>query len=109
MSLEKGFEALTKRYQFISYLNQELKDQNKYLRRQLKEAMKQKQKQKVLDSLPKSGQGDEGEAESHDFKLASEGDVPRRPRCERRSTPNLNDFRFNIQVFEGEPDPKELA
>jgi len=67
-----------------------------------------KQEQKPLDSPPEFGQGDESEAESHIPKPASEGDVPRMPRRERRSTQNSNDFRVDIPEFESKLYPKEF-
>ena len=42
--------------------------------------------QKALDSPPKSDPRDESEAESHNPESTSERDIPRMPRCERRST-----------------------
>ena len=106
MSLEEKFEAFIKSCKSISSLNQELKNKNEYLRRQLGEAMKQKQK--ALDSPLESGQGDESEAESHNPESTIEGDVLRRQRREGRSTPNSNDFRVDIPEFEGKLDPEEF-
>jgi len=67
-----------------------------------------KQKQKALNSPVESNQGDESEAKSHNPKLASEGDVQRRPRCEGRQTQNLNDFRVDIPEFKGKLDPAKF-
>jgi len=67
-----------------------------------------KPKKKALDSPPESVHGDESEAESHNRESASEGDVPRRPRCERRLTQNSNYFRVDISEFEGKLDPEEF-
>jgi len=52
MSLEQKFEALMKTYQSISSSNQELKNQNEYLRRKLGEALKQKKKLLNLQLSP---------------------------------------------------------
>jgi len=48
MLLEEKFEAPPKSYQSIFSSNQELKNQNEYLRQQLEEAMKQSQRHLIL-------------------------------------------------------------
>jgi len=50
-------------YKSISSSNQEMKNQNECLRRQLGEALKQKKK--ALESTTEFGQGDESKAESY--------------------------------------------
>jgi len=62
----------------------------------------------VLNSPPEFGQEVESEAESHNPKSASEGEAPKRTRCERRSTHNSNDFRVDIPEFEGKPNREEV-
>ena len=106
MSLEEKFEVLMRSYQPISSSDQELKNQNEYLRRQRGEAIKQKQK--PLDSPPESSQGGESKAESHNLESTSEGDAPRRPRHERKSTHTSNNIRVDVLEFNGKLDPEEF-
>jgi len=105
MSLEQMFDALMMSYKSIPSSNQDLKNQNEYLRRQLGEATKQKQK--ALKSPPDSSQRDDSEAESHNLESTSEVEAPRRPRCERRLTNNSDDFKIDIPAFEGKLHPEE--
>jgi len=56
MTLEEKFEALMKSYQSVSSSNQELKNQNEYLGRQLRELLKQKEK--AVESPTESGHGE---------------------------------------------------
>jgi len=58
--LEEKFDALIKSYPFAFSSNQELKNQNEYLRCQLGEALKQNKK--ALESLIELSQGEDCEA-----------------------------------------------
>jgi len=79
MILEDKFEALKKNYQSISSSNQELKNQNEYLRLQLGEATKQKKRALVS---PSGSIEDETSDEGYDRVESSSKEPQRRPQRE---------------------------
>jgi len=108
MTLEEKFEALMKSYQTIAAIKEEMRDQNAYVRKQLDQSMKQKQK--ALESLSSSNLEEESEeAESQHSKFEGEVEPKRTPQSECRVPPsNSNDFRVDILDFQGKLDPEEF-
>ena len=111
ISLEENFEALMKIYQTIATSNQELKQrfdesegQNAYLRKQLGESLKLKQK--LFQSPSGSVEGEGSEVVGHPREISSDEEVPRRPK--RPTVTNFNDFIVEIPEFEGKLDPDEF-
>jgi len=118
--LEEKFEALMKSYQTVSstnqelkqqndYMknsNQELKQQNKYLRRQLSKAIKMKQR--VLESASGLKNDDMSVPKSEHSKFEGEVKPRRMTMIEWHPTSNSNDVRVNILEFEGKLDPDEF-
>ena len=89
----------------ITTTNEELLNQNEYLRRQLGESLKQKGKILASSSSPPClAQEEESERDHHPLVSSSEEEPQRRPRRGRRFQPNLNDFRVNVSEFEGKLD-----
>ena len=114
MSLEEKIEALTISYQTTAQTNaelvqrlQELDHQNEYLRKQLKQSMKQKQR--ILES-PTGSNPDEHEEdiESQHSEFERDEEQRRTPRREWRTPSNPNDFRVELLEFEGKLDPDEF-
>lgn len=73
MTLEEKFEALMKNCKAITATNEELKNQNKYIRHQLGESLKQKRK--ILassSSSPGSAQEEESERDHHPLVSSSD-------------------------------------
>jgi len=108
MTLEEKFEALMKSYPTVTAIKEEMRDQNAYLRKQLEQSMKQKQK--ALESLSSSNLEDESEgAESQHMKFEAEVEPRRSPQRECCVPPsNSNDFRVDIPDFEGKLDPEKF-
>ena len=114
MSLEEKIEALTISYQSTAKTNaeltqrlQELDNQNEYLRKQLKQSMKQKQR--ILESPTGSTPEDfEEDCESQHSGFEQEEEPRRTPRREWRTPSNPNDFRVELPEFEGKLDPDEF-
>ena len=114
MSLEEKIEALTISYQTTAQTNaelvqklQELDHQNEYLRKQLKQSMKQKQR--ILESPTGSNPDDlEEDIESQHSGFEREEEQRRTPRREWRTPSNPNDFRVELPEFEGKLDPDEF-
>ena len=114
MSLEEKIEALTISYQTTAQTNaelvqrlQELDHQNEYLRKQLKQSMKQKQR--ILES-PTGSNPDEHNEEIESQHSEFERDEEQRitPRREWRTQSNPNDFRVELPEFEGKLNLDEL-
>jgi len=110
MSIEEKYDALLKSYQSVSSAKQEyeqtiqeLRGQNEYLRKQLADSMKMKQKVQQSYSVH-----EESEAESNPIESESEEEAIRRPRRDRRQSQGSNDFRVEIPEFEGKLDPDEF-
>ena len=94
MSLEENIETLVKSYQTISASNQELQQQNKYLRKQLGKSMEQKEC--ILERPTGSNLDEVSDAESQHFEYEGEATPRRTPRREWRPPTNSNDFRVDI-------------
>jgi len=114
MSLEEKIEALTISYQTTAQTNaelvqrlQELDHQNEYLRKQLKQSMKQKQR--ILESPIGSNPNEhEEDIESQHSEFERDEEQRRTPRREWRTPSNPNDFRVKLLEFEGKLDPDEF-
>ena len=106
MALEEKFKTLMKSYQFILYFNEQLKNQNEYLRHQSDEVTKQTKK--ALVSPSGSVHGEESEAASNPLDSLCEEEPSRRPRRDRRYSFNSNNFRVEISKFEGKPSSDEF-
>ena len=96
-----------KRYQVISSSNQELKSQNEYLRKKLRDVLTQKQN--AFASLTNSIHGEKGKEGSNQISSSSEEEPQRRTRREQRPLANSNDFTVEISKFEGKLDPGEFV
>jgi len=110
MTLKENFETLLKNFKAVTSFNVELKShteklekQNEYLRKQVGNDMKQKQK--ALESPTASVHGDE---EASNLVNSSSEEPLRRIRGARRMTKNSNDFKVEIPEFEGKLDPDEF-
>ena len=83
MTSEENFAAPMTSYQIVTFANEEMRNQNAYLCKQLEQLMKQKQK--ALESLTSSNPEDQSEgAESQHSKFEGEAKPRRTPRRERR-------------------------
>ena len=107
MSAEEKLEVLSKQLQEMSVSNQELKAKNEYLRKQLGNNMKQKQK--LQEPSIRIGTDYGHEEEASNALSDSEEDVPF-GRTQRRTWPtfNSNEFKVEIPEFEGKLDPDEF-
>jgi len=107
MSVEERLEVLSKQMQEMSVSNQELKAQNEYLRKQLGNQMRQKQK--LHEPSIRIGVDYGHEKEASNALSDSEEDVPF-GRAQRRTRPtfNSNEFKVEIPEFEGKLDPDEF-
>ena len=115
MSLEERIEALTVSYQTTAQTNAELaqklkevSQQNEYLRKQLGQSLKQKQRilESPTGSTPEEEINEDIESQHSKYELDEE---PRRtPRREWRTPSNSNDFRVELPEFEGKLDPDEF-
>jgi len=111
ISLEEKFEAVMKNIYAISASNQELNAQNKYLRKQLGDFMKQKQKMYTEPTRTKPTRSEHGEGEQaacNPLSSSSKDEAIRRLRIEPRFQANSNDFRVEILEFEVTLDPDEF-
>jgi len=107
MSLEEKIEALTISYQTTAQTNaelvqrlHELDHQNEYLRKQLKQSIKQKQQ--ILESPTGSNPVErEEDIESQHSEFEHNEEPRRTPRREWRTPSNPNDFRVELTEFEG--------
>ena len=115
MSLEERIEALTVSYQTTTQTNAELaqklkevSQQNEYLRRQLGQSLKQKQRilESPTGSTPEEENNEDVESQHCEYELDEE---PRRtPRREWRTPSNSNDFKVELPEFEGKLNPDEF-
>jgi len=80
--------------------------QNEYLRKQLYDFMKQKQK--MYAEPTRFENGEEEQAASNPSSSSREDEPLKRMRNEPRFQANANDFRVEIPEFEGKLDPDEL-
>jgi len=111
VSLEGKFEALMKNFQAVSSTTNELKQkfeeskgQNAYLRKQLGESMKIKQK--LIQSPTGSIYGEQSEIEGYIIEFSIEEETFRCSKREHRPTmTNSNGIRIKILEFEGKLDP----
>ena len=107
MTVDEKLEAVTKQMQEMSIAHQELRAQNEYLRKQLGDHMKQKQK--LYEVGERSGTKYRGEEEASNASSFSDDEVPfERKRRETRPTFNSSDFKVEIPEFEGKLDPDEF-
>ena len=85
---------------------------NEYLRRQLGDSLRQKRREPRSSSSSWPLGSVQGEEEGEDPLFGgspSEEDSPRHPRRERRQSLNSNDFKIDIQEFEGKLDPDDFV
>jgi len=105
MSLEEKFDALMKSYETIASSNQELENQNAYLRHQIEET--EKQTKKPMKRPSGSVHGDDGKSNSY-LSSSSHEEPHRRSRGGRRPSTNFDDFKVEILESEGKLDPNEF-
>jgi len=110
MTLEERFKALKKNCEYLQTHNEEMANQNAYLRRQLGDSLKQKRRElRSSSSSRPPGSAREGEEEEpQTCGSSSEGDSPRHPMRGRRHSSNFNDFKVDISEFEGKLDPDDF-
>ena len=111
MTLDETFVALIKNYEALRLQNEEIKDHNEYLRCQLGESMKQRQKELRTSRSSNSSESDQEEDnhdEGHHLNTLSEEDSDRRPRRNRRNASNFGDIKVKVSEFEGRLDPNEF-
>ena len=104
MTLEQRFEAIMKNCEHLQARNEEMANQNEYLRRQLGDSLRQKRRELSSSSSsrpPGSAWGEEEEEGPLSGGSQSEGDSLRHPRRERRHITNSNDFKVNLPEFKG--------
>ena len=96
MSLEERVEALMQSYQTVTSLNEEMRSRNEYLRKQLEQSMKQKQRAFDSPSSSNPEDQDEGAKSTHSEVEGEEVEQPSQtPRREWRiPLSNSNDFRI---------------
>ena len=95
----------------IQTRNEELANQNEYLRRQLGDSLRQKRRElrSSSSSRPRgSVRGEEANEGSLSGRSQSEEDSPRQPRRERRQAHPSNDFKVDLPEFEGKLDPDDF-
>jgi len=112
MTLEEHFEALMKNCEHLQARNEEMANDNEYLRRQLGDSLRQKSRELRSSSSsrpPGSVRVEEEEEEPHSGASPSEEDPPRHPRRERRQASNSNGFKIDILEFEGKLDPDDFV
>ena len=94
--------------------NAEMANQNIYLRRQLRDSLRQKRRElrSSSSSRPPSSVREEEEREEEGEPQiggsSSEEDSARHPRWGRRHPSNFNDFKVDISEFEGKLDPDDF-
>jgi len=103
MTANEKFESLTKQLQEISVSNHELQAQNEYLKKQLGNSMKQKQKLQEPSFRTRPSQEEEASNDYYDEEVPFE-----RIRREMRPSFNSNDFKVEILEFEGKLDADEF-
>ena len=111
MTLEERFEAVMKNYEHIQARNEELANQNEYLRRQLGDSLRQKRRELCSSSSSRprsSGRGEGDEEDSLSGESRSEEGSPRHPRREGRQPTHSSDFKVDLPEFEGKLDPDEF-
>ena len=111
MTLEERFEAIMRNYEHLQARNEEMANQNEYLRRQLGDSLRQKRRdlRSSSSSRPRgSGRGEEDDEGSLSGGSRSEEGSPRHPRRERRQFNQSNDFKVDLPEFEGKLDLDEF-
>ena len=107
-TVEEKLEAMSKQMQEMSVAHQELRAQNEYLRKQLGNHMKQKQK--LFEVGEQSGTKYRGEEEASNASSYSDDEIPfERRRRVVRPTFNSSDFKVEIPEFEGKLDLDEFV
>jgi len=116
MTLEEHFQAIMKNCEHLQPRNEEMANQNEYLRRQLGDYLRQKRRElrsssssRPPGSVREEEAEEEGEKEPHSGGSTSEGDCPRHPRRGRRQANYSNDFKVDLPEFEGNLDPDDFA
>ena len=106
-TVEEKLEAMSKQMQEMSVAHQELRAQNEYLRKQLGNHMKQKQR--LFEVGEQSGTKYKAEEEVSNASSYSDDEIPfERRRREVRPTFNSNDFKIDIPEFEGRLNPDDF-
>jgi len=111
MTLEERFEALIKNCEHLQAHNEEMANQNEYLRRQLSDSLRHKRRElrSSSSSRPPGYAQEEEEEEEPLFGDSSREEGSRRhPRRRRRQSSNSNDFKIDILEFEGKLDPDDF-
>jgi len=105
MSLEEKLDALMQSYQTVIAQNEEIKDHNNYLKKQLEQS--ERQKRRTRESPASSTPED---LSHHSEEVEGEPEPSRRtPRREWSiPPPNSNDFRIELPEFERKLDPDEF-
>ena len=103
----KSYQTITSSNQALKQRPEESESPNAYLRKQLGEWWKLKQK--LIQSPSGSVLGEGSEAEGHSRELPSEEKASRCSRRERRPTiTNFNDFKVEIPEFKGKLNPDKF-
>jgi len=97
-------------YQTVTSLNEEMRNRNEYLQRQLEQSMQRKRK--AFESSYTSNPEDPNEGAKSQYSEV-EGEEAEQPgqtpwREWRIPLSNSNDFRIELPEFEGKPDPDEF-
>jgi len=111
MTLEERFEAIMKNCEHLQARNEEMANQNEYLRRQLGDSLRQKRRELRSSSCSRPPGSIRGEEEGEgplSGDSQGEGDSLRHPRRERRHTTNSNDFKVDLPEFEGKLDQDDF-
>ena len=117
MSMDEKLEAITNQMQELVSSNQELRAQNEYLKKQLGDSMKQKQKMQGSGGIrieepserPRRMRGENEEDINRALFELEEEEVPFvRAIRDPKPTSNLGDFKVEIPEFEGKLDPDEF-
>ena len=112
MTLDEKFEALMKNYEALRLQDKEIKNHNEYLRCQLGESMKQRQKELRIPRSSNSSESDQEEDnhdEGHHLNSSGEEDPCRRPRRNRRNASNFEDIKVEVPEFERRLNPDEFS
>jgi len=95
----KNFQAVSPTTEDLKETLEKYEGQNAYLRKQLGESMKMKQK--MIQCLTRSIQGERSEIEKARIKFSSEKETPRRSRREQRPTLLTLELKFHTSFLNG--------
>ena len=113
MTLEERFDALIKQNEFLTRSiqedarkEQETQAQHKYLQKQLDAYSKQKQQ--AREEPPQSDSEEKEQVFSHTLDSSSEDEPLRMTRQDPQFQASSNDFKIEVQEFEGKLDPEDF-